>query len=116
NVALSLGDVLVYGVGFQEKLADAIARSTGATNCAHPVNEAQRYGVVEFDSQGRSLSLEDKPAHPKSHFALTGLYFYDDQVVEIASSIRPSARGELEITDVNREYQRRVQLSDERWG
>ncbi len=116
HVALILGDNIFYGQGFQEKLVAATVRSTGATNFAYAVSEPQHYGVVEFDSEWRPISIEEKPAQPKSHFAVTGLYFYDNQVVDIAGSIKPSARGELEITDVNREYMRRGQLSVERFG
>jgi glucose-1-phosphate thymidylyltransferase len=116
NVALVLGDNIFYGQGFQEKLAVAASRSKGATTFAYPVRNPQDYGVVEFDASWRPLSLEEKPSHPRSHFALTGLYFYDNDVLEIARSLRPSARGELEITDVNREYLRRGELHVERFG
>jgi glucose-1-phosphate thymidylyltransferase len=116
NVALILGDNIFYGQGFQEKLDRATAQSTGATVFAYLVRDPQRYGVVEFDADFRPVSIEEKPRVPRSNYAVTGLYFYDNQVVDIASGLRPSARGELEITDVNREYLRRGQLRVERFG
>jgi glucose-1-phosphate thymidylyltransferase len=115
-VALILGDNIFYGAGLQEKLDRATCRRCGATIFAYSVKDPQRYGVVELDSRGGVRSLEEKPRQPKSNLAVTGLYFYDNQVLEIAAGLRPSARGELEITDVNREYLRRGQLHAERFG
>ncbi len=110
HVALVLGDNIFYGQGFQTMLLQAAAQSTGATIFAYPVKDAQRFGVAELNAQGRVVTLEEKPAHPKSNLAVVGLYFYDNQVLDIARDLRPSARGELEITDVNREYLKREQL------
>jgi glucose-1-phosphate thymidylyltransferase len=101
---LVLGDNIFYGHEFANDLAAASARTSGATVFAYPVNDPERYGVVEFDAAGRAVSLEEKPSVPKSRYAVTGLYFYDNSVIELAASLKPSARGELEITDLNRLY------------
>jgi glucose-1-phosphate thymidylyltransferase len=116
NVALILGDNIFYGQGFQEKLDRATAQAAGATVFAYAVKDPQRYGVVEFDDDMRPISIEEKPRQPRSNYAVTGLYFYDNQVLDIVTGLKPSARGELEITDVNREYLRRCQLRVERFG
>ena len=116
RVALVLGDNLFYGQGFQAILAKAADREIGATIFGYQVRDPKRYGVVEFDAQGQAVSIEEKPARPKSRFAVPGLYFYDNQVLEIAASLRPSPRGELEITDVNRVYLERRQLHVERFS
>ncbi|MEH6461191.1 glucose-1-phosphate thymidylyltransferase RfbA [Chitinimonas sp. JJ19] len=104
SVALVLGDNIFYGHDFQSLLTNAAQRSEGATVFAYAVTDPERYGVVEFNAQGQAVSLEEKPKQPKSRYAVTGLYFYDHRVVEVAKSIQPSARGELEITDVNARY------------
>ena len=115
-VALILGDNLYYGAGLQARLRTVAQRSQGATIFAYHVQDPERYGVVAFDSSGRATSIEEKPTKPRSNWAVTGLYFYDPRVVDIAADLQPSARGELEITDVNREYLSRGELSVERLG
>jgi len=116
NVCLILGDNIFYGHGLPEKLAKAGKRNTGATVFGYWVKNPQRYGVVNFDDSGKAIDIEEKPKKPKSNWAVTGLYFYDSQVVDIASQLKPSNRGELEITDVNRTYLRRQQLYVEKMG
>ena len=115
-VALALGDNLFYGHGLPDVLARALARPVGATVFGYAVRDPERYGVVSFDECGRAVSIEEKPIAPKSSFAVTGLYFYDNDVLDIAADLKPSARGEYEITDVNRVYLERQQLHVERLG
>ncbi len=114
--ALVLGDNIYYGHDFQQLLRNAMDRDEGASVFAYHVHDPERYGVVEFDEKGKAISLEEKPTKPKSSYAVTGLYFYDKDVVEIAKGIKPSARGELEITDLNREYLEQNRLSVEIMG
>lgn len=113
NTCLVLGDNLFFGEGFQKLLHSAMKCKTGATVFGYHVTDPQRYGVVEFDNNRKAISIEEKPKHPKSNYAVTGLYFYDSQIVDIAKSIKPSARGELEITDVNNRYLKQGQLNVE---
>ncbi|WP_445785126.1 glucose-1-phosphate thymidylyltransferase RfbA [Sphingorhabdus sp.] len=114
--ALILGDNVYFGDGMADVLGSALCRPSGATVFAYRVNDPERYGVVEFDEQMKAISIEEKPSRPKSPWAVTGLYFYDEQVVDIAANLKPSPRGELEITDVNREYMNRGQLAVEIMG
>jgi glucose-1-phosphate thymidylyltransferase len=116
SVSLVLGDNIFYGHGLPEQLSRAGRRVSCATIFAYRVKDPERYGVVHFDSEGKAVSIEEKPLHPKSNFAVTGLYFYDNDVLDIAASLRPSARGELEITDVNTAYLARGVLDVERLG
>jgi glucose-1-phosphate thymidylyltransferase len=114
--ALVLGDNLYFGHGLSEALAEAAASDAGATVFAYHVHDPERYGVVDFDDQGRAISLEEKPEKPRSNWAVTGLYFYDNQVVEMARDLPPSPRGEIEITDINRLYMEKGQLSVSKLG
>ncbi len=116
NVCLVLGDNIFYGQGFTPMLKQAVARAKGATVFGYQVKDPERFGVVEFDEQKRAISLEEKPMHPKSHFAVTGLYFYDNEVIQIAKQVKPSERGELEITTVNQMYLERGDLNVELLG
>ena len=116
NVSLVLGDNIFYGQGFGELLERAVSREEGATVFGYYVRDPERYGVVEFDGDGTVLSIEEKPGKPRSHYAVTGLYFYDNQVLDIAASLKPSERGELEITDANLAYLEREELRVEVMG
>ncbi|MDY6945390.1 MAG: glucose-1-phosphate thymidylyltransferase RfbA [Pseudomonadota bacterium] len=116
RVCLVLGDNVFFGQGFSPKLRESATRETGATIFGYQVKDPERFGVVEMDEQRRAISIEEKPARPKSHYAVTGLYFYDRDVIEIARSVRPSARGELEITSVNEVYLKRGDLHVEVLG
>ena len=115
-VALILGDNVFYGHGLSHDLQQAAAQSAGATVIGYWVKDPERYGVVSFDASGRVIDIEEKPARPRSNYAVTGLYFYDNQVLDIASQLTPSARGELEITDVNKAYLRQGRLHVKLWG
>jgi glucose-1-phosphate thymidylyltransferase len=114
RVALALGDNIFYGAHFSDYLRSAVSRDRGATVFGYQVRDPERYGVVEFDEAGHAISLEEKPSAPKSSYAVTGLYFYDNQVVDMAAKLKPSTRGELEITDINRGYLERSQLHVEK--
>ncbi len=116
RVALVLGDNIFYGQSFSKLLLNVASREEGATIFGYYVRDPREYGVVEFDEEGKAISIEEKPEHPKSNYAVPGLYFYDNEVVKIAKNVRPSARGEIEITSVNNEYLRRGQLRVETMG
>lgn len=116
RVCLILGDNIFYGNGLRELLRNAVTYEDGATVFGYYVNDPERYGVVEFDDNGKAISIEEKPASPKSNYAVVGLYFYNNDVVEIAKNLKPSPRGEIEITDVNKEYLKRGKLSVQNMG
>lgn len=116
NVCLILGDNIFYGQGFKEKLDKASSQKKGATIFSYKVNNPEQFGVVEFDENKHVTSIEEKPANPKSKYAITGLYFYDNKVIEIAKNIKPSSRGELEITDINKAYLKKGELNVETFG
>ena len=116
HVAMVLGDNIFHGSGFNERLRRAAAKEVGATVFGYYVDDPERFGIVEFDDQGKAISIEEKPEHPKSNYCVTGLYFYDNKVVEYAKNLKPSARGELEITDLNRIYLENGELSVELLG